>query len=374
MKLGTIALVVGLLGCGGKKEDALPPPRVEQKLQIYATAERNPDGSAAVRIFADALSRGTKVVLLGHEATLTQEPGKVEAEANLTIPLSELQPGFHDYPIAAELTTEYDHGVGTGSIPFNAYADVPPITWHAPPHGDLGATFKLPDWTDSYILGKLDADGNAVFTATVPAGMALTVAGTRFVADGTLLTVKVPVAATAAGMSPWPEGDALYTFHEKVLFDGGGEGGLNMDASTVFGALLGRALAKQPALFPGEAPGTGARRSLWNASGSTTKLIGKAATVKDIDLVGSTSTKERKLSSCRYQGDFVVRRREETVTATVVDRRSGKVVATKTFRDRTPSGSCPREIQANVADGGSDWLFRPDPEDIERWMASLIQP
>jgi hypothetical protein len=367
MKLGIWWFVLAVLvACGGgdsKKEG--PPGAADEKLEItVATPMKNPDGSITVRIGTQPYP--AEVKLLGHATKTTHAPG-AGIIGDITIPRAELKPGKATYEVTGELNSPDLHLTGKATFEYDNQGDPVPLTWtplgkQAP----VGLEYRDGVAADPVRLGgNLDQDGNVVVMVGGPSGTELTIDGQPLVLGDQPTAIKLPALAKLATMPP-PGG----TLYFPVQFATGATGSLSIFADHL-GQQVFLPARTRPALLPGEAAGGGTRRNALYY-GAVPRLLGKAATYADIDLIVMEETTSRKLPSCTYQGNFKVARSEETVVITVVDRRAGKVLEKKTFKD--PQGSrCPEEIRADPSHGGSTWLQRPDQAEIDAWVAKQIQ-
>jgi hypothetical protein len=127
-------------------------------------------------------------------------------------------------------------------------------------------------------------------------------------------------------------------------------------------------IGKKGKKLPGEAAYTGKARAMW-ATGKG--FYGDPKSVLEVDLIAKGSTSTRKRSCGRFRarsGGSTVRYyvKAETERWKVIDRRTGKRIASKTFRARFPK--CPRTITR----GESADVNYANQEAIKAWLTKAF--
>ena len=99
--------------------------------------------------------------------------------------------------------------------------------------------------------------------------------------------------------------------------------------------------------------------------------------------VGSHSSRSRESSTSSFESTMTEslqsvlsmprQARTESVDVTIIDRRAGKTVAKRAFPAPKPI-SCPAKLEDVVGATGKEWVFHPEWQAIDDYVASFVKP
>lgn len=324
-----------------------------------------------------------EITVVGRTVTAVSEPAasngnKWLAVANLELYAADLKPG----PQTLEVVVK-DHFGHEAKVPVELdFKPRPALVWGS-------AEDRKPGWTyegdavqyrvvipndylgGSPVVADLDAEGNLTTTVSGPAGTKFTVGGQAFTIEKDEVVVKLSLLDELAAIDAGKliDGNTVTEIELPIEYDGGGPiDTLSVQALKLAAGYFRRATS-QPALFPGETAKPGAKRSMLSFPGGS--LYGSAAKISDVDLAAYWTTTEKRLSVCKYAGNYEFHRTVATSHVVVVDRRAGKVIARKDFSTKEDT-KCPRSIADRPDASGSSQTFAADASATRPWMESQI--
>lgn len=321
-----------------------------------------------VTLNVDTKYPNMKLTLFGKEQT-----SGPEKRVSIAVPFSALQVGKHDYPIdvwwkpgAADAPPQTDHVVLT-------YEFMPPasLTFAKPSlaGGKLTLTyFDKGAAAATEITSILDEAGNAAFDVTGPAGTTLSIGTTSYTFGAGPTRVTYPLLAAVVDQ-PFQQ-DVGNGYVTANVVAGSSTGTLTLEPGRMLSAVQERAFAGLPTPYPGETATAPAATP--HSIHVHNRILGSATKLRELDAFAAGTVKTQKLSPCTYTGGFVVEREMQTEGWRVIDRRTGKTIATRTF-SRPDAEACPAEIRVKKGEVGSSWLAAPDPATVDAWVSSLMK-
>ena len=101
-------------------------------------------------------------------------------------------------------------------------------------------------------------------------------------------------------------------------------------------------------------------------------VVGPGATLADVDLVIVGKERKVKRSTCRYTGGVSIERETENLDLKVHDRRTGRVVATKTIPGQAPPACPGKVVSANYSSYKESYSHSDANDWADKWLAKNL--